>query len=50
MTMRASALLPWWTDRCVDENELPISRNNGRVDATAVGLAAHDDRSGSRGA
>ena len=50
MTMRASALLPWWTDRCIDENKLPISRNNGRVDATAVRLAAHDDRSGSRGA
>ena len=50
MTMRGSALLPRWTDRRVDENDVPISRNNGRVDATVVRLAAHDDRSGSRGA
>ena len=50
MTVRASALLSLRTDRCNDENELPISRNNGRVDATAVRLAAHDGRSGSRGA
>ena len=33
-----------------NQKEVPISRNNGRVDATAVRLAAHDDRSGSRGA
>ena len=50
MTMRGSALLPRWTDRRIDENDVPISHNNGRVDATAVRLAAHDDRSGSRGA
>ena len=50
VTIRASALQPWRIDRCIDENELPILRMAGGSAATAVRRAAHDDRSGSRGA
>ena len=49
VTMRASALLSWRTDRCVDENKVPISRNIGRVGAAAVRRAAHERRRGPRG-
>ena len=48
-TMRASALLSWRADRCIDENKVPISHNIGRVDATAVRRAAYERRRGPRG-
>ena len=49
VTMRASALLSWRADRCIDENKVPTSRDIGRVDAAAVRHAAHERRRGPRG-